>query len=105
MGTNTLIYTGNIIAIICGNETNFKNQKKLFQQKLVRMLLMEQIMEFEFYMYIYLAGSLDHMYIKRTWLPQPQKGKDEHRFCNEKKKKKLICMYCYFQDFCIKGYT
>lgn len=48
------------------NETNFKNPKKLFQQKLVRMLLMEQIMEFEFYMYIYLAGSLDHMYIKRT---------------------------------------
>lgn len=103
MGTNTLIYTSNIIAIICGNETNFKNQKKLFQQKLVRMLLMEQIMEFEFYMYIYLAGSLDHTYIKRTWLPQPQKGKDEHRFCNEKKEDKINMYVLLFSRLLYQG--
>lgn len=57
------------------------------------MLLMEHKLEFEFYMFIYLAVSLDHMYIKRTWLLQPQKRKDKNRFCNEEKKLDKINMY------------
>lgn len=54
-GTNILMYTG--------MRPVLKIKKKIFQQKLVRMLLMEHIMEFELYMYIYLSLLLDHMYI------------------------------------------